>query len=166
MIIYILFTVLLVVIDQISKAWTMSYFGFEGDTVAIIQDFFHFTYVRNPGAVFGLGGDSGYGYLFFIGFGVIGLAIFSVLFAKNNWKDKRRIWYNISLMLLIAGTLGNFIDRIFQIDHKVVDFIDFRGIWDYVFNIADMCLTVGISLFMFDQFILDPKRVKTNESNQ
>ena len=56
-----------------------------------------------------------------------------------------------------------FLDRVFQPDHRVVDYLDFRGIWDYVFNFADMCLTVGIGLYVFDQFFLDPKRLKEDK---
>ncbi len=162
MILYLVIAVTLIIIDQLTKAWVVTAFESVGDTIPIINNFFHFTYVRNPGAVFGLGGDSGYNYLIFIGFGIIAIGLFSYMFITNNWKDRRKIIYNISLALLVAGTMGNFIDRIFQPDHRVVDFLDFRGIWDYVFNVADMCLTVGISLFMFDQFILDPKRVKAD----
>jgi lipoprotein signal peptidase len=40
--------------DQASKFWVVHFFAEEGDTLPIIEGFFHFTYVRNPGAVFGL----------------------------------------------------------------------------------------------------------------
>lgn len=162
MIIYLIIAVTLIILDQLTKAWTVNAFDYIGDTIPVIQDFFHFTYVRNPGAVFGLGGETGLNYLIFIGFGIIAVVLFAFLYIKNDWSDRRKLVYNISLALLVAGTIGNLIDRVFQPDHKVVDFIDFRGIWDYVFNVADICLTVGISLFMFDQFILDPKRVKAD----
>jgi len=162
MVVMLIIAVLLVIFDQVTKAIVVANFSFEGDTFAIIRDFFHFTYVRNEGAVFGMGGDQGVSYWVFIAFGIVAMGIFGYMFFTNNWKDKRKLIYTLSLTLLIAGTMGNWIDRIFQFDHKVVDFIDFRGIWDYVFNIADICLTVGISLFMFDQFILDPKRVKAD----
>ncbi len=166
MILYLIIAVALIIIDQLTKAWTVTAFEYVGETIPVIQDFFHFTYVRNPGAVFGLGGDSGYNYLIFIAFGVIAIGLFAFLYIKNDWKDRRKIIYHIALALLLAGTIGNLIDRIFQPDHKVVDFIDFRGIWDFVFNVADMCLTVGISLFMFDQFLLDPKRVKADAARE
>lgn len=166
MILYLIIAVTLIIIDQLTKAWTVTAFEYMGETIPVIKNFFHFTYVRNPGAVFGLGGDSGYNYLIFIAFGIIAIGLFVFLYLKNDWKDRRKIIYHISLALLLAGTVGNMIDRIFQPDHKVVDFIDFRGIWNYVFNIADICLTVGIALFMFDQFLLDPKRVKADAARE
>jgi len=60
-----------------------------------------------------------------------------------------------------GGALGNIVDRL-RLKH-VVDFIDFRGIWPYVFNIADMCLCIGIGFFLFDQLFLEPKRVKKTD---
>ncbi len=155
----------LLAIDQITKYIVVHSFSYEGETSPIISNFFHFTYVRNPGAIFGLGGDSGIAYYFFLGVAFVAAIVFGYMFFTNDFKDKRKIWYIIGLSLLIAGALGNAIDRIAQFDHKVVDFIDFRGIWDYVFNVADMCLTVGIIVFSYDQFILDPKRIKQDATN-
>lgn len=160
MILYIIIAVVLLIIDQITKALVVANFTFVGDTLPIIRDFFHFTYVRNEGGMMGL--DIGGNYWIFIIFGFIALGVFGYLFKTTDWKDRRKILYHISLSMLVAGALGNLIDRIFQPDHFVVDFIDFRGIWIYVFNVADMCLSIGISIFMFDQFILDPKRLKAD----
>ncbi|MGD9909352.1 MAG: signal peptidase II [Candidatus Izemoplasmatales bacterium] len=152
-------------IDQLTKYIVVQSFTYEGETVPVIQNFFHFTYVRNPGAIFGLGGTSGIAYYFFLGVAFVAAIVFGYMFVKNDFKDKRKFFYTLGLVLLMAGALGNAIDRLAQFDHKVVDFIDFRGIWDYVFNFADMCLTVGIATFMFDQFILEPKRVKQDATN-
>ncbi|HPJ23530.1 MAG TPA: signal peptidase II, partial [Bacillota bacterium] len=157
-------------------------------SLPIIQDFFHFSYVRNSGAVFGIfeGSAEEHWWVFlimmlaaltifmirnthqcssahwwvFLIMMLAALTIFGIMFIKNDFKDKRRFWYTLSLTLLIAGAFGNAIDRVFQFDHNVVDFIDFRGIWSYVFNVADICLNVGIAIFIFDQFILEPKRTK------
>ncbi|MFA5067411.1 MAG: signal peptidase II [Candidatus Izemoplasmatales bacterium] len=153
----------LILADQASKFWVVHFFAEEGDTLPIIEGFFHFTYVRNPGAVFGLGGNVGFALYFFIGVALIATGVFGYLFFKNDFRDRRRIVYSVGLTLLIAGTFGNAIDRMVQFDHKVVDFIDFRGIWIYVFNVADMCLTIGIILFLIDQLILEPKRSKAHE---
>ncbi|HOW37501.1 MAG TPA: signal peptidase II [Candidatus Izemoplasmatales bacterium] len=156
----------LVVIDQVTKALVMVNLPVETDTLPIIRDFFHFTHVRNSGAVFGIGGDHGWLLFFFIFAALAATVLFAVMFAKNNFGDKRTRWYALSLSLLMAGTAGNLIDRIFQFDHQVVDFIDFRGIWPYVFNVADMCLCIGIGLFLFDQLFLEPKRVKKTDGGQ
>lgn len=152
----------LLAIDQFSKALIVLNFHFEGQTLPILQDFFHLTYVRNSGAVFGIGGDHGWLLYFFIFAAFAASVFFVVMFVKSDKKDKRLFWFRLALTLLVAGTLGNLIDRLFQPDHQVVDFLDFRGIWPYVFNFADMCLCVGIGLFVFDQLILEPKRVKAD----
>jgi len=150
----------LVGLDQLTKYLVVANFSYEGDTAAVINNFFHITYVRNSGAVFGMFQGLAETYVIFLIFISLALIIFGVMFYKIDFKDKKLFWYQLALTLLIAGALGNAIDRVFQFDHNVVDFIDFRGIWDYVFNIADICLNVGIAIFLFDQFILDPRRNK------
>lgn len=158
MIYWIFIIIALVGIDQLSKALVVAHFAAEGDTLAVIQNFFHITYVRNSGAVFGLFQGLADTYVIFLIIMGLAVIIFGFMFIKNDFHDKRRFWYTLSLVLLIAGALGNTLDRIFQPDHNVVDFIDFRGIWHYIFNFADVCLNVGIGLFIFDQFFLEPKR--------
>lgn len=164
MLVWILLLLGLIVADQASKLWVVHFFVEEGETLPIIDGFFHFTYVRNPGAVFGLGGNIGFALYFFIGIALIATVVFGYMFFKNDFRDRKRFFYTLGLTLLIAGAFGNAFDRIFQFDHKVVDFIDFRGIWSYVFNVADMCLTVGIVVFLTDQLILEPRRSKKHEN--
>ncbi|MBI9009301.1 MAG: signal peptidase II [Tenericutes bacterium] len=147
-------------IDQLTKYLVVANFSYEGDTVAVIRNFFHITYVRNSGAVFGMFQGLAETYVIFLVFVGIALIVFGFMFYKTNFTDKKLFWYHLALSLLIAGALGNAVDRVFQFDHNVVDMIDFRGIWSYVFNFADMCLNVGIAIFLFDQFILEPKRNK------
>lgn len=152
----------LVGLDQASKALVMANFTSQGETIPIIQDFFHFTYRRNPGAAFGIFEGIAESYIIFLVIISIALVIFGIMFVKADFKDKKSFWYILGLTLLISGAIGNGLDRIIQVDHSVVDFIDFRGIWSYIFNVADMCLNVGIAIFIFDQFILEPKRKKVN----
>ncbi len=161
MIPYILLTVILVVIDQVSKAYMVEFLSSQPNlTFPVIEGFFHFTYVRNPGVVFGIGGDAGLPLLFFIVTGLLAIGIFSYYLVKTDFKDKRLWVYHLGLALLIAGAAGNLIDRVVQVDHRVIDFLDFRGIWGYIFNVADMCLSVGITVFLVDQLLLEPKRRK------
>ena len=161
MIKWIVLILALVGLDQITKALVVANFASEGDTFAVIQDFFHITYVRNSGAVFGLFQGLAETYVIFLVFISIALIVFGYMFVKNDFKDKRTFWFSLGLSLLIAGALGNAADRLFQPDHNVVDFIDFRGIWSFVFNIADICLNIGIAVFIVDQFLLEPKRKKS-----
>jgi len=145
-------------VDQITKALVNTLLPVEGQYVTLIEGLLRFRHVRNSGAVFGLGGDHGWALYFFIAAALIAAVLFVVMFLKSDHKDKRLTVYRLALTLLFAGALGNCIDRIFQLDHRVVDFLDFYGIWVYVFNFADMCLSVGIGFFLLDQLILEPKR--------
>ena len=66
----------------------------------------------------------------------------------------------LGIGLIIAGAIGNLIDRIFL--GEVIDFLDFM-IGDfhwYVFNLADSYVTVGMSLVLFDSIVLEKKREK------
>ena len=71
--------------------------------------------------------------------------------------------YSIGLILMLAGTIGNYLDRI--ILGYVIDFLSFRfGSYHYpTFNIADICLVVGVALFAVDLLILDDKRLKKSK---
>lgn len=158
MVYWIMLMIGLLGLDQLTKYLVLQNFSHQGESVTVIPGFFDFTYVRNDGAVFGLGGGNDVSTYLFVIAAVIALALFAVFFVRANFRDKREIWYILSLSLLIPGTLGNLIDRLFQPDHAVIDFFDFYAIWDYVFNVADICLTVGIVIFVFDQLILEPKR--------
>jgi signal peptidase II len=159
---WILFILLLLGIDQGTKIWVSSTMS-QGDTIPVIRDFFHITYTRNTGVLFGgLQGTAAQYYWVFLIFAVIAVGVFGYMFVKSDFKDKRTFVYRFALSLLIAGTLGNAIDRLLQIDHAVIDFIDFNGIWAYIFNFADVFLNVGIFFFFIDIFFLEKKRVENN----
>lgn len=147
-------------IDQISKALVVAKLELVGTHVNVLRAFFRISYVRNSGAIFGAFQGLANTYYIFLIFVVIAGIIFGIMFVKNDFSDKRTFWYALALSLLIAGTFGNAIDRVFQPDHNVIDWIDFNGIWHYVFNIADVCLNLGIALFLIDAFFLEPKRKK------
>lgn len=122
-----LLIILLVLLDQASK------FVFEDAFYDLIV--FDINYVENFGITFG----------FFQGtstiFGIIGLLVLGVLlYFREEFEDKPALF-----SLLIAGIIGNTVDRLFR--GFVVDFIDFR-FWP-VFNFADVFLVVSVSLLIF-----------------
>lgn len=128
----------------------------------IIEGFFSFTYARNRGAGWSI--MSGKMWFFYI-VTVISLVIFVYLLKDFNLK--KYPFASIGISLMLGGTLGNFIDRIFN--GYVVDFFDFIIFgYDYpIFNVADICLVVGAIMLILqvivskDYFIDTTKRKKT-----
>ena len=99
-----------------------------------IWNFINLTYIHNTGAAFGI--MEGARILFVI-FNIILIA--AVWWAwKKNWMGR----YKLSVSLIIAGAMGNCIDRVFR--GYVVDFIDFTY-WP-IFNIADIAIVCGTIL--------------------
>jgi signal peptidase II len=98
----------------------------------IIGGIFSLTLVHNRGAAFGILKNQIYLFVFTSAFAVI--LIYSEL--RNN---KHRTVYSVALSLILAGALGNLIDRL--LFGYVIDFLDFH-FWP-VFNVADSAITIG-----------------------
>ena len=131
----------LVAFDQLSKYYIVANIPLNS-AIDIIPGFFKVTYVQNFGAGFSILQNQNTLFLIITPIAIIFLCY--LLF-----KTKKGDLLTISgLLLMIAGALGNFIDRIFTV--YVVDFLDFV-IFGYdfpVFNIADSFLTIGVFLFI------------------
>lgn len=111
--------------------------------IRVIPGFFHFTFSFNTGASFG--SFKGNLTLFYV-ISVVAAVLFYFLLKDIDWKNKK--WYTSAVILMIAGGIGNFIDRLlFQ---KVTDFIELEFMRFAIFNFADMCLVVGVILFGLD----------------
>ena len=104
------------------------------------------TYVENHGGVFGL--LQGKINLFTIASTV--LIIYVIAVEYKNFKNYSK-WTKIGVAVIAAGALGNMIDRIFR--GYVIDMIDFRGIWVFVFNVADMYVHIGIYIIIIDYLV-------------
>lgn len=122
----------IVILDQLTKFIVRQNFQL-GQSISIIKNIFHLTYIANSGSAFGL--FKGYN-LFFMLFSiaVIGIAIYST---KRISGDEKAL--QLAVGLLLGGTIGNLMDRIFH--GSVIDFLDFR-IWP-VFNVADSAVTIS-----------------------
>ena len=138
--------VLIVIADQLSNAYIQSNMDL-GESIPILKDIFHITYILNPGAAFGLFADQTF---FFIGLAV--MMIVAVVWFYPAIK-KESTWMQAGIGLLLGGAVGNLIDRV--LIGKVVDFFDFR-IWP-IFNIADICIVCGAFIIAAASFLVKEK---------
>ncbi len=152
---YIFIFLLLLIIDQITKhyMYTVSQ-GQIGYSIPVIKDFFHITYVENHGGIFGL--YQGKINIFTI-VSVILIIYVVITEYKNFSKYSKPI--KIGISIIAAGAAGNMTDRIFR--NFVIDMIDFRGIWHFVFNVADTYIHIG--LYIIVAYYLIEKYKKVNK---
>ncbi len=161
-------SVLIVLVDQITKVW-VKLSMFYGESIPVVGRLFRFTFTENPGMAFGLelgGGDAG----------KLFLSVFSVLatVAIGVWLWRVRdapFGYRLALALVLGGALGNVIDRVFYGVAwgyaplgfgNVVDFLHL-DVWagtvpviGYlalfpIGNVADVSILAGITLLLFAQ---------------
>jgi len=138
---------IVVLLDQISKvAIARSFHEHETKT---ITSFFDLTLAYNRGAAFSfLAGESGWQRYAFIVLAAV-VAVFLLYQLKRNAGKTMFCW---SLALILGGAIGNLIDRV--LSGRVVDFLLFH--WEShsfpAFNLADSALTLGVILFILDEF--------------
>ena len=95
------------------------------------------TYIENTGGAFGIGNNSTI--MFIIVNIIVIMLVTKFITLKNNELSAYML---IGLGLILAGGIGNLIDRVFR--GFVVDYIDFNPLIKYpVFNIADICVVIG-----------------------
>jgi signal peptidase II len=121
-------------LDRLTKFFISKYLPFN-KSVPVIKNIFNLTLVHNRGAAFGILKNQTFFLIFTSLFAII-LIYFSL---RGNKHSKP---YILSLSLILAGAIGNLMDRLFF--GYVIDFIDFR-IWP-VFNVADSSITIGAIL--------------------
>ena len=128
---FFLISLCVVLLDQLVKFFIRNSMGI-GDSITVIKNIFHITYVTNFGAGFGImQGKTG----LLIWFSIIIIGI--ILFYYDKIQEKRPL--QIFLGFILGGTLSNLIDRL--LFGFVIDFFDFR-IWP-IFNIGDSCICIG-----------------------
>lgn len=136
-----------VILDQFSKYIVVENMVL-GESIPIIEEVFHLTYILNPGAAFGM---FAHNRLFFIAIAVVVIGI--IIWARREilalpWEVKA------GCGLFLGGAIGNLIDRARQ--GLVIDFFDFR-IWP-VFNIADIAICIGVGLIIWNLLKTELKR--------
>lgn len=110
-----------------------------GESIPIIENFFHLTYVLNPGAAFGILPNQR---VFFLLTGVV-LLLATAYFYPRIKKNEKLLKFGV--VNLVSGSTANLIDR-FQTG-KVIDFLDFR-FWP-IFNVADVAIVFGMFVVIY-----------------
>jgi signal peptidase II len=131
-----------------------------GEPVAVLDDFWHFRYVENPGAAWGFlsGTASWFRTPFFLMVAVAAM-IFIVFYFRKTTDDQRLL--RLALSLVFGGAIGNFLDRV-RLGY-VIDFIDWhwydKATWP-TFNVADSAISVGVALMVLEM-LLNRKKAKS-----
>lgn len=137
----------IIILDQITKFLVNINMGLH-QSIEIIPNFFHLTYIRNTGAAFGLlAGDRSVGrFIFFALFSLI--AIGCLLYLLKSLRPGRKMAI-LSLSLILGGAIGNLLDRLRQ--GEVIDFLDLHWYdWHWpAFNVADSSITIGVILLFY-----------------
>lgn len=149
---YILITILLIVIDQGVKFLVRANIPLGGH-VSFLPHVLELTYVQNTGAAFSILAEHTWV-----------LTLFSVIIVLIMvWALRRRVVTHplglIPCVMVIAGGLGNLIDRVFF--GYVTDMFSTLFMNFAVFNVADICITVGgVWLAVYVLFFFDKLEVK------
>lgn len=145
---YLSITGLVIVLDQVSKWWMVSWLSLY-ETVAIMP-YFNLTMAHNHGAAFSfLAQAGGWQRWFFIGLAAVISVVLLIWLARLKPAAKLEA---ISLSLILGGAIGNVIDRILY--GYVIDFLDVyvgTSHWP-AFNIADSAICIGAVLLILDSF--------------
>lgn len=134
--------VLLIALDQWTKYMVLLHVK-PIDSIPLIPGILSFTYHENRGAVWGIMQGQ---IPVLIVTTVIILTVVLWIYSRIPDTKKYR-WLHFIAVLVIAGAIGNFIDRLFR--HYVVDFIYFELIDFPIFNVADMYVVIAAFLLIF-----------------
>ena len=149
---WLLLAALIVVADQLTKYVAVQFLA--AGKVVVVMPFFNLVLVYNSGAAFSILSDAaGWQRGLFIAIALIASAWIVYLLQKYP----HQYWFALALSLVLAGAVGNAIDRI--VIGAVIDFLDFHALgyhWP-AFNVADSAITCGAALLIWDA--LRPRRL-------
>lgn len=153
---FFLISILLIVLDQLSKWWIVQHMELY-QSITVISDFFYITSHRNRGAAFGILQEQRWFFIVVTICVVIAIIVFMVKMKKETILTK------IALSFVLGGAVGNMIDRIQT--GEVIDFFHFQfGSYHFpIFNVADSAICVGVVLFLIAN-LLDYKKEQYDTS--
>ena len=143
-------TPVIIIFDQVVKIFvdrTMHLY----QSIEVLENFFHITYIRNKGAAFGMfsGADSSLRVPFFLVMSALAICVIMYIVHKDEGKTAL---FPTVMALILGGAIGNMIDRLRM--GEVIDFLDlhwYQHHWP-AFNIADSAITVGAVLLILHMF--------------
>jgi signal peptidase II len=152
---FLLISILLVTLDQLSKWWIVQHMELY-QSIPVIADFFYITSHRNRGAAFGILQEQRWFFIVVTICVVIAIIVFMVKMKKETILTKT------GLSFVLGGAVGNMIDRVRT--GEVVDFFHFQfGSYHFpIFNVADSAICVGVVLFLIAN-LLDYKKEKEEQ---
>ena len=152
-------------LDQLSKWLTVMNLEYiapplEPDTIPVIKDVFHFTYVRNTGAAFSMFSEPNQRWIFM---SISSVAIIALaIYLWFNRKGSKLLC--VGLCFILGGGIGNMIDRFAY--KYVIDMLDPRFIKFAVFNVADSFVCVGVGIFALAVIIDEIKMAKKEKAEK
>ncbi|WP_313997576.1 signal peptidase II [uncultured Paenibacillus sp.] len=138
---YYVMAAIALIVDQIIK-WSVATYMDIGQRIPMIPGFIQLTSIRNRGAAFGILQNQR---LFFIVITAIVL-VGIVVYLRKTYREQKLL--SSALALILAGALGNFVDR--ARNGEVVDMLEFTFINYPVFNVADVFIVTGVIMVMID----------------
>lgn len=154
---------MVIIIDQLTKMCVLSSMELS-QSIQVIKDVLHITYVQNKGMAFGLFANNR---MLFMIPTVILIAVIIFTIVKFGRKNKL---LDMAMGLVLGGGIGNMIDRIAR--GYVVDFVDFCAFdfWQWVFNVADAAVVVGAFMFVLamltDKKLFVDEKMESGEENE
>jgi len=144
---WLLLAVVVIVLDQLSKAAINSHFVY-GESMAVTS-FFNLVLAHNSGAAFSFLSDAGGMQRWFFSIIAIVASVWIVWLLRKHQTEKL---FSFALAFILGGALGNLIDRIAY--GYVVDFLDFHWVGYHfaAFNVADSAITCGAALLIWESF--------------
>lgn len=157
---YLIIAIVIVVgliLDLVTKHIFADMFKGGREDIVVIPNFFRFTYLENKGAAYGIFAGSTWGLTIVSILFIIGFFVFDYFYHNNDWL------YLLGFGFIISGAIGNLVDRLFL--QYVRDFISIE-IFSFVFNLADLFITIGAILsivYLLIKTITESKEKKEKE---
>lgn len=149
-------SVALIVLDQITKQLIVQELHVTGiDSISVVPGLLELRYLENPAAAFGL-----FGKVIWLVVALTCVVAVGMVAVLLRYKNHSFFSYTAAALLL-AGGLGNLVDRITR--GFVVDFIHVM-FFNYIFNVADCCVTIGVVCLIIHYIICMKKECKKNEA--